>query len=226
MIRRLALFALAALLAAPLALAQNQIGGGGGGVTGTSGIIPNNYIPTYWYIPWGQSLGAAGLAPGAGSIRCIPGFFTRTLTTSNIGLRIQTLFAGGNIQAAIYANSAATNQPTGTPLVTTASMSTAAVAFVQSPAVVQLQAGAIYWFCSNMDNATAIAVSAVNTSHGTANLVGSLGFNGALNQNGGGITGWTTPVTFGTWGDLSGAVWTIATTSSYPLLSLQIGSVP
>jgi hypothetical protein len=226
MIRRGAFRALAALLAASPALAQNQTGSVSGAGGAGSGAPPSSYLATYWYFPYGQYVGVAGANPGAGSIRCLPGYFTRTVTTSTVGVRITTLSAGGNIQAAIYPNNPATNQPTGTPLVTSASMSTATAAFVTTAAVAQLTGNVIYWFCTNMDNATAAASSANVASHGTANLVGSLGSAGAMNGLGGASNGYNTVATFGTWGDLSAATWAIAVTNSYPLVVLQLGSVP
>lgn len=186
---------------------------------------PNGYVVGNWYAENGSTAYSAGVQPGAGSMRCYPGYFNRTWTSDSIGVRISTLFAGGNIQGAVYANSAA-NRPTGNKLVSSASMSTAVVTGVSAAAAFQFQAYTIYWFCSNMDNTTSIAVSATQTSVSYEQLLGDPSLGNMVTGSGAGVVGVSTPKTFGTWDDVSGATWTVVFTASFPLLMPRIASIP
>jgi hypothetical protein len=237
--RRLAL-ALAAILAwssttlaqssiGPILLQQRQTGSGGISVQDianytTSGTIPD-YQPNNWYLPINLAATGAGTNPSAGSIRLYPEFIPIALTINNLGVRVTTLSAGGNIQAAIYKNNPTTGRPTGTPLVSTASMSTASVASVSATAALSLQPG-LYWFATNCDNATATFGSFGSTSMMAGWMVGSASqssdFSGAT-----GLMGLTVSQTFGTWPDLTAGSFTeVGSINSIPIVQFEVASVP
>jgi hypothetical protein len=101
-----------------------------------------------WYFPesYAGTL-AAGVSVTANIIFYTPFVLERPITVSDLGVRITTLAAGGNVKLAIYANSAA-NRPTGTPLAETASITTASAVNVSADiagANVTLAANTLYW---------------------------------------------------------------------------------
>lgn len=197
--------------------------------TGAAVWIPQilwGFIPGNWVLQDGVMSGATGTNPGIGSIRLYPALVKKRCTLSNLGIRIAA-GATGNIQAAIYKNNPATGRPTGTPLVSTASISTASSATnVGSAAVVQLEAG-LYWFATNTDNATSTMSSLLATSLNGSILIGSATPANVLGGASGNLIGVSTPATFGTWGDLTAATFTeVAAALTVPLVLMQIGSVP
>lgn len=183
------------------------------------------YIAARWYstAAFGTIAGAP-TAPGANNIRLVPFYVRSTITLNSLGLRVQTLSAGGNVQAAIYANNAATNLPTGNALCSTASMSTASTGSVNSAVSVQLTPG-LYWFATNCDNAVAVFAS---TNVGNCYFswwLGSAtqGTDLASTQD---FTGYTVGQTFGTWPDLTSASPTEVTSPNVPIGQIKVASVP
>lgn len=184
------------------------------------------YIVSNWYVPVGVQIGNfAGANPGANSIRMLPAFIKERITLNALGVRVATLSAGGNVQAAIYANNPATGRPQGSPLASTASMPTASVASVNAAVSVQLEPG-IYWFATCMDNATATLVTMVNTSTGPLSAtIGSATQSNDL--GGGGFTGLSVAGTFGTWPNMTGQTFTeLNNSSATGIVQFEVGSVP
>jgi len=183
------------------------------------------YIVNNWYLPYALTSFVASIAPGANSIRLFPAFIKHRVTISALGLRVATLSAGGNVQVAIYANNPATGRPTGTALVSTASMSTAAVANVNAAASVQLEPG-LYWFATNCDNGTATFAGAAASTVYVGAVIGSATQGNDLlgTQT---LLGLSVAQTFGTWPDLTSASFTeVLTSGSVPLPQFKVGSVP
>lgn len=180
------------------------------------------YIVGNWYIPPGIRAFSSGAAPGAGSIRLLPDYIKERITINALGVRINTLSAAGNVQAAIYANNPLTNRPTGAALTSTASMTTGSVANVNASASMQLEPG-LYWFATNCDNGTAVFTSPA--SYAASSTVGSPTQTNTLVGNQG-LVGVSTPQTFGTWPDLTSATFTDVNASSIPVVQFKIGSTP
>ena len=183
------------------------------------------YIAANWYIPLGTYGSTSGANPGANTIRIYPAFIRERITINALGMQINTLSAGGNVQAAIYANNASTNQPTGTALASTASMSTASTGPVNAAVSLQVEPG-LYWFASNCDNATAI-FAAVLTSGNASALVGNATQSNVLTA-GAGIQGYSFAQTFNTWPDLTAASLTAVVSGSgvTPIVEFKVASVP
>lgn len=183
------------------------------------------YIVGNWYTQLEATITSSGGAPGAGSIRLYPAFLKERVTINALGIRVNTLSAGGNVQAAIYATNSATGKPTGTPLVSTTSMSTAAAGNVNATVSVQLEPG-MYWWASNCDNGTAVFESLSNGGPMMSALIGSTTQSSVL-QSGGGLNGLSVAQTFGTWPDLtSGSFAEVIASSTVPIIQFKIGSVP
>lgn len=187
------------------------------GMTEHPGYIVNN-----WYAALDITV-AAGANPGIGSIRWHPVFIKQRVTLSALGVRVSTLFSGGLIQAAIYANNAATFRPTGNALASTSSLSTTTAANVNGAISLQLEAG-FYWMATNMDNATAICTSIVPTNTYISSRLGNPSENALT--SGATISGLSTVQTFGTWPDVTASSFANLATSSVPVVQFKVGSVP
>lgn len=184
------------------------------------------YLANNWYLPSYVGIINSGTAPGAGSIRAFPAYIRERITISNLGLRVTTLSAGGNVQAAIYAGNPATGRPTGNAIISTTSMSTASAASVNAAASVQLEPG-LYWFATNCDNGTAAFDALTSTSPYVGYLIGSATQANVLNASGGGMVGVAVAQTFGTWPNLTAASFTeVTTAATVPMLQFQVASAP
>lgn len=180
------------------------------------------YIAGNWYLPHLIVATSNGQAPGAGSIRLIPGYVKERITVGGLGVDVTTLFAGGNVQAAIYANNPATGRPTGLPLASTSSMSTAVTGVVNSTVSVQLEPG-LYWFATNSDNATSAYMANGSTSPSLSIWQGS----SSLLTTAGMLSGLTVAQTFGTWPSLTSASFSeLSTSQRIPLVFFNVSSVP
>jgi hypothetical protein len=179
-----------------------------------------------WYIPIGCGSIGAGTAPGANSIRLKLVYFPVQITIDTLGLNISTLGAAANVQAAIYAHNPTTGRPTGTALVSTASMSTAATGVVNSAASLQLGPG-FYWTATNTDS-----VGAVFRADSAATFTFMSMFLGSATQltdlgSSVGLGGLSVAQTFNTWPDLTSASFTELTTSTaVPIVQYKVASVP
>ena len=199
-------------------------------VPGSGPMVPNaapagvsdftNYIPGNFYIGSGVYTLTSGNAATANLGVFSPLFVKTTVTLNALGFRINTLAAAGNVQAAIYANNPVTGRPTGVAVVSTGNISTAAAGNINAVINTQLTAG-LYWWASNSDNATVVLESLTNSS--APSIIGSATANNL--QAGAAFSGVTTPLTFGTWGDLTGATWTNIN-APIPVLQFKVGSVP
>lgn len=183
------------------------------------------YLAGNWYIPRDVSVVGNGSAPGSGSIRLYPVLIKELVTINALGVRVTTLSAGGNVQAAIYANNPATMRPTGAALASSASMSTASVANVNAAISLQLTPG-LYWFATNSDNGTSILTAFSSTTAQAAALIGSSSQSACLGS-GTGLMGLTVTQTFGTWPDLtSGSFAEVGSINSVPIVQFKIASNP
>lgn len=190
--------------------------------------VNNMQRPLYkagrWY-PAGTGLVGGGAAAGANSIRAYPFQLTMAVTISDLAASVITLHAGNNFQLAIYANDPVNFLPTtGSELAKTGNMATDTVAVVTADIVganVTLQPG-IYWALVNNSGGTAAFTPMPANNVTTVALVGGAA---ATNVFGGGAivnAMYSTPVAFGTWGNLSAAVWTQITANSTALVAFKV----
>lgn len=189
-----------------LAVAQ-----GGTGVT--AGIFtPPAFISGHWYRPPFSAPTAAQSSATANRLELRPFFLLRSMTVVGLAVEVTTLVAGGNYQADIYASNNTTGRPTGTPLLDSGSLSTAATGISASGAIgpVTLSAYTLYWYGANEDNVTARCQTATSSAgpYGLSVLFGSATplniANGALASEFDVLT----PETFGALNDVTAATWT------------------
>jgi hypothetical protein len=185
------------------------------------------YIPGNWHRALIGVQSANGAVLGNGSIRCLPFQIKQRMTISDLAAVITSASAGNNISLAIYANDPARGRPTGNALANVGSLSTTSTGFVSAACAggnKQFEPG-WYWIAVNADNGVAACQVPGGTSVYGSSLIGSasttiMGATAAV-----GFTV-TTPWTFGTWPDLTSAVWTETTTQSVPIMQYKIASVP
>lgn len=183
------------------------------------------HVAGRWYIPGNIPNFNGGANPTIGSIRLYPGMVREKITIDTLGVRVTTGSAG-NLQAAIYAADATTHLPTGSALVSTASMSTASATSVTSAAALQLGPG-VYWFATNCDNVGAI-MDSITTNHSLlSSLLGSATFSDILAGGGGGLSGLAIAQTFGTWPSLTSASFTwLNGSATVPVVGYHVASIP
>lgn len=179
------------------------------------------YIAGNWYAP---PLGGAAQAGGAlavGSVRLIPFFLTRPITVSDLGCRITTLAAAGNIRLAIYRGVSSTGRPTGTAVVETGNISTAAAGpFSAAVTAATLQPG-LHFMAVNSDNATVILQSLGTAAITPSVIVGSTTLaNLTWNATGAQIT-YTFASAFGAFPDLAGQTLVEAQSSGWGLVYMK-----
>jgi len=192
--------------------------------------IGANNFDTYqvnnWYPSLFAPLPTSGTTLATGTSSFAPFIIKERSTWGSLGIHIGTLKASGNLQLALYNDSA--SQPS-TLVDNTASITTGATGFVSaafSNGNHQLEPG-LYWFglaydataggsaiCNSWPNATSTIIPGLLGS-ATGDTVAH---SSAL------PTGWTFNQTFGTWGTVSSP--TAITTKNVPFGVLQNVSVP
>lgn len=187
----------------------------------------SGYVANAWVVPFGVEGSTTAVGTnGQDTIKLFPIVIPQKVTISALAARVTTLFAGGNFQLAVYANNPATGRPTGSALVSTANISTAATGDLSASASVQLSQG-IYWLACNCDNATA-AFSVLNAGifSGMSKMFGSQTSlsNAFAGQT---LTGLSVSgQTFGTWPSLTSATFGDVTVNGNPVILFKVGSVP
>lgn len=174
-----------------------------------------------WYFPESYTgTLAAGIAMASGIIYYCPFVLERAITVSDLGARITTLAASGNIKLAIYANDASTNRPTGTPIAETASISTASAVNVSADITgsnVALAADTLYWAAFWADGTAAGTV--ILQTNTTASVSGFSRFvGGAQDEISSGATGGVSYVqsseAYGTWPDAASESLTVTSNAN------------
>ncbi len=158
--------------------------------------------------------------------RYCPFFVPYTITISQIGARVIATNAG-NFKMGIYANSASTNQPTGSVLDNTGNLSCASAATVMGAlgANLQLTPG-IYWFAFQVDN-TAVTFHSIgggNSCYGYlvgANTAADLIFTATAT-----LTWSTSGTTYGTFGASPSITEGSVTGNPNPIGYFKVASVP
>jgi hypothetical protein len=178
------------------------------------------YVPGNWYLPY-PITGGTGVPLSVGLARFIPWMARQTCTVNALGVRLTTV-GTSNIQLALYGADPATKKPTGNPLAVTANINNTAGTVVNGAINQQVGGGQLLWLGINCGDATAVF------SAGSGGIPAAL--IGDANQTSvGGATPWTnlsTPLAFGTWGDLTAAAWTTNANNAWAMIEMRIGSVP
>lgn len=181
------------------------------------------FISGNWYNPVGQRIFSSAGNPGINTIFFTPFPCPIDVSLQKLGFRVGGTAAVGNIQAAVYASNPLTLKPTGNALVATASMSTAAAnTNINSAAVVTLRANQLYWMAENIDNATAVFLTVSPITSDSGNTIGSssqVNLGGSLTNN---MVGYSFAQTFGTWPDMTGQTVADSTSTSIPIVQMQI----
>lgn len=183
-----------------------------------SGVIAGN-----WYPPFLVST-VAGSALPVNVARFMPIQPRQLMTLNALGLRVGT--AGTGIDLAVYANDPATMRPTGSQLSSTGNIVATATGPVSGAlgANVQVFPDQAYWLGINNNNAALACTGCVGSFLGTAFLVGSATLGSIISTSA--LTCITTPLAYGTWGNLTAAAWTEVTGQANALIEHRVASVP
>jgi hypothetical protein len=181
------------------------------------------FIAGNWYalIPYASY--AAGAALVQDSARFIPFVLQYAITISDLGARITTAHAANNIQLAIYANNATTMRPTGSELAATGNITTASTGAVSADITgsdVTLQPG-LYWMGVNSSASTVVCQVIAAAASLSSYFIGATALGTVTSGGTSMVFNLSTPLTFGTWGDLTSATWTQNATNAYAVLFLK-----
>jgi hypothetical protein len=163
------------------------------------------YVSGAFHTPEGFERVATGAAAAAGTIRLVPGGIRKAVTIADLLTRISTLSASGNFQLSVYAADATTNMPTGAPLYTSASQSTAATGVIDIASVNLSLAPGLYWFGVQADtNGASVVFIAPDVA--TVFLQRLVGAPTSVNivSNASNVIGLAKTGTFGTWPTFTG----------------------
>lgn len=194
-----------------------------GTACGGSSASNSNWQASNWYpsIPQADS---AGVNISTTVTEWVPVYFDRSVTIGNLGVRITTSSAAGNIQLSVYA-SGTNGLPTGSALCTTASISTGSTGSFSSACSAAISGPARVWLGMQVDNATALVLSATRSP---ANAI--IGASSQVNLSGsttnGGTEYKTTGGTFGTWPTNPTISQAGTTAAVVPNIQFSLTSVP
>lgn len=153
------------------------------------------------YTPDGLLSTGAGTAVTAGTVYLTPGTVHKGVTIASLIVRLSTLAAGGNCQISLYKGDPVSGDPTGAPIFTSASQSTAATGIIEVATSQALTAGGVYWLGVQCDNSTAVFQAVSSTGLGFSALSGGASAASLTSAN---VVGLTKTGTFGTWPTLTG----------------------
>ena len=188
------------------------------------GYVANSGAQWYGMLPCDNTTGNAA---ANGTTKLTPFILKERLTISQLGVKVSTLFSGGNVQLALYTDAVdASGQHQPANIIDhTASLSTTTAVFVSGPlgANQQLEAG-MYWMAWNSDNSTAKVQSPNVDNSYIGILIGSTtGANAGGNAS---IVGRNVTQAFGTWANLGGSTFTDITAASGIFGVFKVASVP
>lgn len=176
------------------------------------------YQSTWWYVP-PYVTAIASSALNSGRMGCGPFTITKSITIIALGVRINTV-GSTNIQLAVYANSG--GYPSGSPLITTASIPDTTGGNVSATVTATTLTPAVYWACEESGDSTVIiqgisqAFSSQSGVTGAATQAELVSNSGNLNEQ------MYYTATFGTWPSLSstGATWQSGVTYT-PMIQME-----
>ncbi len=188
---------------------------GAGG--GTVGLLP--YVSGSYYAPFGGATTTASQLYVNGTTYCRVAYFKNLGTVDSLGAAVIIISSGGNFQLAVYAISATTQLPTGSPLMTTGSISTTSLGTptgtVNSGTPFQIGSGSNnltpYGFCIMVDATAGGVAGFTATANGTTGMASDVGSTTAALAMGGQQGFGSVQLsgqTFGTWPNLTAAGFT------------------
>jgi hypothetical protein len=191
-------------------------------------VSDSNWVAGNWYNAFNSSVNT-GTNITATVTEWVPVFFDRPVTIGNIGAKISTASAGGNMQFSVYA-SGANGLPTGSALCTTASISMASTGSFDgacnatgSPS---LSSAGRYWFGMQISDAT----GAVDSSSNAIPINSKIGANSHSALSGSntnfGTEYKTTSGTYGTWPTNPTVTLASSLANTIPLVQFSLTSVP
>lgn len=188
-----------------------------------AGLHPG-YVASNWYPVTPDTVGTP-TASGLNLIKFIPFILPRPVTISDLGIRITTASAGGNIQLAIYASTTSgARKPTGVALGSTASITTATattVSAVLAGGNITLNEMTEYWGAINADNATVVVQSIAPAGGLFSWLNGSTAMGSIANAAAVGVNFYQLTQTYGTWPDVSASSFAEQQNASSPRLLIK-----
>lgn len=196
-----------------------------GVLSGTPATHPG-YVVGNFYLTMPGTIGT-GLAITANIAKFIPFIPEQNITISNLGVRILTI-GTTNFQLAIYASDPTTKRPTGLSLSSTASTVNTSLASL-APALgsnVSLIGGKLYWLAICQGDSTAAYSAGSVLMSGMLVTFGSATEANVFPGSGIGLSYLSTPMTFGTWADVTSSTWTEGTNTSFAAIAFKVLSIP
>ena len=181
------------------------------------------FIAGNWYSPIPYASYTVGAALVQDSARFLPFVLQHAITISDLGARITTLHAANNIQLAIYANDPTTGRPTGSELAATGDITTASTGTVSADITgsdVTLQPG-LYWMAVNSSASTAVCQITRGDVSISGHFIGATALGTVTSGGTSMVFNLSTGLSFGTWGDLTGATWTQNATNAWAVVFLK-----
>jgi hypothetical protein len=186
-----------------LSMSGTTLNATGGGSTQPAYVTGRYYAPPLV----GMTIAASG-AVTANTARFYPVYFTQSVTVDTLAGRVAT--AGTNVQLAYYNDN---NGRPGTLICATGSIGATIATTVSGAASGTIPAGLV-WMGVNSDNSSLVMTSPSTACIAGSALVGSTTLASLLAGSANDALIVTTPLTFGTWGDLTSATWTEASSGS------------
>lgn len=191
-------------------------------------ITGPGYATGLWYIdPYIVNTATGTTAQAATTAYCTPlSIYNLTATTNGTGtigtvaIQVTTLAAGGNTQVALY-NNATGNRP-GTLVANTASISDAATGSITGSITANVAPG-FYWWCSQSDNTT-VRFTTAGTNLQVSGRAGAANSGNIAGAIAAGFSTTTGITSFGTWPNLTSAVWS-GTGNIEPIVQFNFSTI-
>jgi hypothetical protein len=191
------------------------------GISRASTQVHPGYIAGKWYPSPVNGSVAVGGALSNGTVRLFPVMFTKPVKISDLGVRITTGSAGGNVRCAFYASDPSTNKPTGTAVVETGNISTTSTGDVSAAVAAQATlAPGLYFMAVNSDNAVVVC-QIISNAETAGGLIGSATFATISWANTGANMIYTFASAFGAFPDLTGQTLTETGTNAWAFVWLK-----
>ena len=186
----------------------------------------SDYIPTWWYSPFGASSTQAGVTVVSGTTYCTKGTIGKRITINALGIQISTTSAGGHVELGVYSDGTSTLTFLGNVggILTTATGSLSSTFALGSGTNIQFEPG-VYWFCAQSDNAVSAYDSLATTGNYAVAAMGTATLANAASGTNMVAKSWTG--TYGTWlSTLTLSAGTDETTRRAPNTVFQVSSQP
>jgi hypothetical protein len=183
--------------------------------------LARKYLSGRYYLPDGYStLTTSASAIGANTLALSPFYLHDRVAVATLTARVTTS-AAGNFQIYVYAEDATSGQPTGAPIASTAAISTASAAMLESAVSHTFEPGK-YWAGAICDNATAVFAGPASNMTGFSQLAGQALLANAITAT----LGYTVAATYGSPPTLTGNPVTdglaLVNTAKFPAIGFKV----